>query len=35
MENGATNIKTNTGHFIAMKYSDTERWLQTLQSWEL
>ena len=25
MENGATNIKTNTGHFIAMKYSDTEK----------
>ena len=25
MENGATNIKTNTAHFIAMKYSDTEK----------
>ena len=35
METDATNIKTNTAHFIAMKYTDTEKWLQTLQSREL
>ena len=31
MENGTTNIKTNTAQFIAIKYSDTEKLSKTLQ----